>query len=104
MPTDFNWKEWKRKQKELREEIPPPEEPKIAGIVTLLVNAVIIVVVSLILFSWWSFSTDAAYILKVVDHCSDQKGVAVRTMRGDTVCIREDALTEVLGKSTNHIK
>ncbi len=50
------------------------------------------------------FTNDAAYTLKVVDHCNDQKGVAVRTMRGDTVCIREDALTEVLGKSTNHVK
>ena len=61
-------------------------------------------VISLIVFSLWMFTTDAEYTLKIVDHCNDQKGVAVRTIRGDTVCIREDALTEVLGKSTNHIK
>lgn len=102
MPTDFDWKTWKKKQHEPPP--PPPEEPKFIGYLTTAANILMIVVVSLILFSWWLFSNDAIYIEKVIYHCQEQKGVAVRTMRGDTVCIREDALTEVLGKSTNHVK
>ncbi len=102
MPTDFDWKTWKKKQNEPPP--PPPEEPKSHKFLEVMANVLGITVVSLIVFSLWIFTNDAAYTLKVVDHCNDQKGVAVRTMRGDTVCIREDALTEVLGKSTNHVK
>ena len=102
MPTDFDWKTWKKKQNE--PEPLPPEEPKIYRIIEVAANVLGLVVVSLVVFSLWMYTTDAAYTLKVIDHCNDQKGVAVRTIRGDTVCIREDALTEVLGKSTNHIK
>ena len=103
MPTDFDWKTWKKKQYE-PEPPPPPEEPKFVQYLTVAANILMLVVVSLIIFSWWLFTTDADYTWKVISHCSDQKGVAVRTMRGDTVCVREDALTEVLGKSTNHVK
>ena len=102
MPTDFDWKTWK-KQRDLPPP-PPPEEPKIIGYLTTAANVLMIVILSLILFSWWLFSNDAEYYNKVIYHCQEQKGVAVNTVRGDTVCIREDALTEVLGKSTNHVK
>jgi len=102
MPTEFDWKTWKKKQSEPPP--PPPEEPKFYAIMTVVVNLVFGIAVAVVLFTWWIYSNDAEYSNKVIYHCMEQKGVAVRTVRGDTVCIREDVLTEVLGKSTNHVK
>lgn len=102
MPTEFDWKTWKKKQNEPPP--PPPEEPKIIGILTWTANILFYVVIVVSFFSLWLFTNDAALNVKIVDRCNDQKGVAVRTVRGDTVCIREDTLTEVLGKSTERAK
>jgi hypothetical protein len=72
-------------------------------ILTLASVVLYSVIVDSVVFFYFSY-VESSYTLKVVDHCTDQKGVAVPTVRGDVVCIREDALTEVLGKSTNHVK
>ena len=103
MPTDFDWKTWK-KNRDQPPPPPPPEEPKIIKYLTAAANVLMVVVLSIILFGWWIYSNDSIYYNKVIYHCQEQKGVAVSTVRGDVVCIREDALTEVLGKSTNHVK
>jgi len=102
MPTDFDWKTWKKRQNEPPP--PPPEEPKMHKFIETLASIMLyIVLVGSVVFVYFS-SVSSSYTLKVVDHCTDQKGVAIPTVRGDVVCIREDALTEVLGKSTNHVK
>ena len=102
MPTDFDWKTWKKRQNEPPP--PPPEEPKMHRVIEGLANAMLyIVLIASLAFVYFS-SVSSSYTLKVVDHCTEQKGVAIPTVRGDVVCIREDALTEVLGKSTNHVK
>ena len=102
MPTDFDWKTWKKRQNEPPP--PPPEEPKMHRFIEGLANVMLyIVLIASLAFVYFS-SVSSSYTLKVVDHCTEQKGVAIPTVRGDVVCIREDALTEVLGKSTNHIK
>jgi len=103
MPTDFDWKTWKKRQHE-PEPPPLPEEPKFIKVLSIIANLVFGITMALILFTWWVYSNDAEYSNKVIYKCQEQKGVAVRTVRGDTVCIREDALTEVLGKTTNHVK
>jgi len=102
MPTDFDWKTWKKKQQEPPP--PPPEEPKIHILFEGLANALLIAVLVLSLMFVWFSSEESNHVLKVVDHCNSQKGVAVQTVRGDVVCIREDSLTEVLGKSTERAK
>ncbi len=102
MPTDFDWKTWKKRQNEPPP--PPPEEPKMHKFIETLASVMLyIVLIASVVFVYIS-SVSSSYTLKVVDHCTDQKGVAVPTVRGDVVCIREDALTEVLGKSTNPVK
>ena len=102
MPTDFDWKTWKKKQNEPPP--PPPEEPKAHKFIESAANVMLyIVLIASLVFVYFS-SVESTYTLKVVDHCTNQKGVAIPTVRGDIVCIREDTLTEVLGKSTNHIK
>ena len=103
MPTEFDWKTWKKKQNE-PEPPPPPPEPKLHGYIEGLANALLFAVLIGSLLFVWSSSVESDYLLKVIDHCNSQKGVAVKTIRGDVICIREDSLTEVLGKSTDHIK
>ena len=104
MPTDFDWKTWKKRQQEPEPPPPPPEEPKIHKLIEGIANLLLYGVLILSLVFVWISSTESNALLKIVDHCNDQKGVAVRTIRGDAVCIREDALTEVLGKSTERAK
>lgn len=102
MPTDFDWNSWKKKQKEL--DPLPPEEPKFIKFMEILANTLMFSVIIIVLLTLYAYSEEAAYILKVVDRCHDQNGIAVRTVKGDTVCIKEDVLTEVLGKNTTQAK
>ena len=103
MPTEFDWKSWKKRQNEPPPP-PPPEEPKIIGVIVTSANIIFYMVLFSVFFSLWFYTTESATNMKIIDRCNDQKGIAVRTVRGDTVCIKEDVLTEVLGKSTDHVK
>ena len=99
MPTDFDWKTWKRKKEEPAP--PPPEEPKTDKNLALAANVLFYIVIAVGLFNLWIFMEDSNQILKIIDTCNEQKGVAVKTLRGDAVCIKQDVLTNVLDKNTN---
>jgi hypothetical protein len=102
MPTDFDWRKY-RKQQMAPE--PPPPPPAGFVITSWIFNAFFYVFLGISAVSLWNFVEDANQTLKIVDHCNDQKGVAVRTIRGDAVCIKEDVLTQVLNaKNTNQAK
>lgn len=100
MPTEFDWKTWKKRQ---NEPPPPPEpEPKAHTIVELMANGLFYVVVLGSLVMAYIMTTDMDNAMRITTICNEQKGVAIRTMRGDAVCIREDVLTNVLNaKNTN---
>lgn len=104
MPTDFNWRDWKKKQ--LREqEPPPPEEPKIVKALVVFANMMLYVVLIVSLAGLLMYTNDASNTMKLIDKCNYQKGVAIRTLRGDAVCIKEEYLTDFLNsKHTNQIK
>jgi len=99
MPTDFDWKTWKRK----KEEPPPPPpapEPPAHRFMELMANGLFYVVVLGSLAMAWIMTNDVNSAMRIIDNCNEQKGVAIRTMRGDAVCIKEDVLTDVLTAKT----
>ena len=101
MPTDFDWKKSRRQQQE-PEPSPPPAGFIIAG---WIFNAFFYITIGLSAISLWNYTTESANVLRILDNCAEQKGVAIRTLRGDAVCIREDVLTQVLNtKITNQVK
>lgn len=104
MPTDFDWKAWKRK----KEEPPPPPplpEPKSHVIIELMANGLFYVVVLGSLAMAWIMTNDMSNAMRITDICNEQNGVAIRTIRGDAVCIKQEVLTDVLNaKQTNKAK
>jgi len=101
MPTDFDWKAWKKRKEEPPP--PPPEpEPRSHAIIESMANILFFIVVLGGLFLAWITVNDLDSSSKISYICKEQKGVAIRTIRGDAVCIKEDVLTDVLTpKSTN---
>jgi hypothetical protein len=99
MPTDFDWRKYK---KERMEPELPPEKPVGFMIRYWVFNAFFYIMFIISAFSLWNFTQDASQTLKIVDHCNEQKGVAIRTIRGDAVCIKEDVLTQVLNAKNNN--
>ena len=96
MPTDFDWKTWKRKQQEPEPPPPEPEDPKIIKFITWFADIMLYIVLAVSMVGVWLYTIDASNTIKLIDKCNEQKGVAVKTLRGDTVCIKEDVLTDVL--------
>lgn len=102
MPTDFDWRKFRKQQMEPE---PPPPPPAGFIVTRWIFNAFFYVMLGISVVSLWNFTEDANQTLKIVDHCNDQNGVAVRTIRGDAVCIKADVLTQVLNaKNTNQAK
>jgi len=99
MPTDFDWKKYRKQQAEPE---PPEESTPPKGMVWIF-NVFFYVMVGFSILSLWNYTTESSNILKILDNCAEQKGIAVRTLRGDAVCIREDVLTQVL-KNSDKIK
>lgn len=101
MPTDFDWKNWKKRKEEPP---PPPPEPKSHAIIELMTNGLFYIVVIGFLFMAWLMTSDLDNASKIAYICKEQKGVAIRTIRGDAVCIKEDVLTNVLTKNVERAK
>lgn len=99
MPTDFDWKTWKRKQQE-PEPPPPPPEPPANFFMELMANGLFYVVVLGSLIMAYIMTSDMENATKIAHICNEQKGVAIRTIRGDAVCVKEDVLTDVLTAKT----
>jgi len=101
MPTDFDWKAWKKR----KEEPPPPPpqpEPKTNTFLELIANGLFYIVVLGSLLMAYIMTSDIDNSMRIISKCNEQQGVAIRTMRGDAVCIKQDVLTDVLNaKSTN---
>lgn len=89
MPTDFDW----GKLREARSKETIPEEPKYTINFGLILFIVFTGIIS------WGFINEATETLKVVDYCNELHGVPIRTLRGDTVCIKQDVLTDVLNRA-----
>lgn len=98
MPTDFDWKTWKKKQHE--PEPPPPPEPPAHRFMELMANGLLYVVVLGSLFFAWLMTSDIENATRIAHICNEQKGVAIRTIRGDAVCVKADVLTDVLTAKT----
>jgi hypothetical protein len=90
MPTEFNW----RKPKEEQNKPEPVPEPNV-----YVINLGFFMFTVLFMFLTWNFISEAQENIKIIDHCSELQGVPIRTLRGDTVCIKQDVLTDVLRKS-----
>lgn len=101
MPTDFDWKTWK-KRKEEPPPPPPPPEPRSHLIIEKMATGLFYFVVIGALLFGWILTSDLDNTTRIAMKCNEQKGVAIRTIRGDAVCIKEDALTDILNaKNTN---
>lgn len=93
MPTDFDWKSWKKRQ---REPEPPPPEPKVHGVIEWMANGLLYALIIGSLVYVWVINNDLENATKIAHICNVQKGVAIRTIRGDAVCVKADVLTDVL--------
>ena len=98
MPTDFDWKTWKKRKEEPPP--PPPEPPKTDKFLVLIANGLFYVVVLGSLGMAYLMTSDIDNSMRIINKCNEQQGIAIRTMRGDAVCIKQDVLTDVLTAKT----
>ena len=76
MPTDFDWKTWKKKQQEPPP--PPPEEPKIHILFEGLANALLIAVLVLSLMFVWFYQN--SFNLAALKHYRNAKELFTSSM------------------------
>lgn len=99
MPTDFDWKTWKKKKEEPPPP-PPPEPPKTDKFLVIVANSLFYIVVLGSLIMAYIMTSDMDNSMRIINKCNEQQGIAIRTMRGDAVCIKQDTLTDVLNAKT----
>lgn len=93
MPTDYDWRKAREEQRKAEQ---PPEDDQPPALGSMMLYTFFLSLIISGSFWFWNFTQDAADTLKIIDHCIDIKGVPIKTIRGDAVCIKQDALAEVL--------